>query len=212
MLNSRLPPIRYTAHSLSAHGMDMSWGCMNHDHIMKMMPISRLKKLLSQPDSCVTHIRRPVHLALQPSCLGKVNAGILNFLNNKLNRYYPDLKGILIGYEKTRIERKTANILNDQPFIHVDIQADFYLFTPNCGSELRGRVIEKSSGHVGCLVHDTFNASVAPPPGQDLSEWCGQRAEIGKQITFTVESVFYGEKTPFIQVKSRLSFKNLSIF
>ena len=60
---------------------------------------------------------------------------------------------------------------------------------------------------IDCLVQDTFNASVAPPPGQDVSECYGQRAEIGDQITSTVEveSVGYGEKTLFNQVKSRLS-------
>jgi len=187
----------------------MSWGSRNNYHNKKMMQISRLKNLQSQPDSCITHVRRPVHLALQPSYLGTVNAGIFSFLNNKLNSYYPELKGVLMGYEKIRLKRKTGNILNDNPFIHVDIQADFYLFTPKPGSELRGRVNKKSSGHVGCLVHDTFNASIAPPPGQDLSEWCGKRAEIGKQITFTVRSVSYGEKMPFIQ--GRLSDAGLDV-
>ena len=143
----------------------MSWGTRNNYHNKKMMQISRLKSLLSQPDSCITHVRLPVHLALQPSYLGTVNAGIFNFLNNKLNSYYPELKGVLMGYEKIRLKRKTGNIPNDNPFIHVDIQADFYLFTPKPGSELRGRVNKKSSGHVGCLVHDTFNASIAPPVG-----------------------------------------------
>ena len=102
----------------------MSWGSRNNYHNKKMMQIPRLKSLVSQPDSCITHARRPVHLALQPSYLGAVNAGIFNFLNNKLNSYYPELKGVLMGYEKIRLKRKTGNILNDNPFIHVDIQVD----------------------------------------------------------------------------------------
>lgn len=168
-----------------------------------MMQIPRLKSLCSQPDSCISMVRQPVHLALQPGYLGHINAGIFGFLNNKLHNYYPELKGILMGYDKIKMKKKTGNILNDNPFIHVDIQADFFVFTPKLGCQLRGRVNKKSSGHVGCLVHQTFNASISPEPGHDLSTWCGKRVEIGQQIEFTISSVCYGEKMPIIQGRLR---------
>ena len=67
-----------------------------------ILQISRLKNLQSQPDSCITHVRRPVHLALQPSYLGTVNAGIFSFLNNKLNSYYPEWVGPLLKQKKNK--------------------------------------------------------------------------------------------------------------
>jgi len=174
-----------------------------------MIQIQRLRDLCKQPDSAVTLSRRPVHLALQPLYLDNLNAGIFSILNNKLNMYYPELNGILMGYDKLKLKKRTGNILNDQPYIHIDIQADFYLFVPQKGVTLRGRVNKKSAGHVGCLVHDTFNASLIPPVGTNLSTWCGARAELGQQVTFTTTAVSYGDKLPIIQ--GRLSEEGLDI-
>jgi len=167
----------------------------------KMIQLERLKALCRTPDSAISMVRMPVHLALQPAYLGNINAGIFSILNKNINKYYPELKGILMGYNKIKLKKRDGSISNDQPFIHIDVQADFYIFNPRKGVTLRGRVNKKSAGHVGCLVHDVFNAAITPPIGQNLSRWCGAQAQIGKQISFMTTAVSFGDKLPIIQGK-----------
>lgn len=167
----------------------------------KMIQLDRLKALCRTPDSAISMVRMPVHLALQPAYLGNINAGIFSILNKNINKYYPELKGILMGYNKIKLKKRDGSISNDQPFIHIDVQADFYIFNPRKGVKLRGRVNKKSAGHVGCLVHDVFNAAITPPIGQNLSRWCGAQAQIGKQISFMTTAVSFGDKLPIIQGK-----------
>lgn len=174
-----------------------------------MIQLERLKALCGSPDSAMSMVRMPVHLALQPAYLGNINAGIFSSLNKNINKYYPELKGILMGYTKIKLKRQEGSISNDAPFIHVDVQADFYIFKPKNGVTLRGRVNKKSAGHVGCLVHDVFNAAITPPIGANLSRWCGAQAEIGKQITFVTTAVSFGDKVPII--RGRLEEEGIAI-
>jgi len=164
-----------------------------------MIQLEKLNALCRTPDSAITLVKRAVHLALQPQYLGNINAGILTLLNRNIYKYYPELKGILMGYNKIKLKKRDGGITNDQPFIHIDVQAEFYIFNPKKGVALRGRVNKKSAGHVGCLVHDVFNAAITPPIGANLSRWCGARAQIGKQITFITTAVSFGDKVPIIQ-------------
>merc|ERR1719187_2740335 len=48
----------------------------------------------------------------------------------------------------------------DSPYIHVDVDGWVFLFNPEVGSKILGKVIKKTAGHIGCLVHETFNVSL----------------------------------------------------
>jgi len=163
-----------------------------------MLDLVRLASLCLSPDSGMSSVDCSIHLALQPSCLADVRAGVVNLLNTKLNQYYPELKGILMGFEKIKIKSREGVLFNDNPFIHLDISSKFYVFKPVSGSLLRGRVNKKSPGHVGCLVHDTFNAAIIAPRGEDLTTWCGRNAQLGKQMIFTTTAVMFSGALPSI--------------
>ncbi|CAG2056965.1 unnamed protein product [Timema podura] len=95
------------------------------------------------------------------------------------------LKGIFLGYENVKTQTSSGLILYDDSLIHIDIIADFYVFTPEVGCHLNGIVNKKSSTHIGCLVYKVFNVSI---PNED---WVGQTVEIGQQVTFQSSALGY---------------------
>merc|ERR1712130_688063 len=79
------------------------------------------------------------------------------------------------------------------------IQAIFFIFCPTPGSYLFGTVNKKSEGHVGVLVHDTFNASI-PRTGPGVSkDWVGSKVTVGKIVKFKVLTVSYNKNRLVMQ-------------
>jgi len=99
----------------------------------------------------VKSVRKQIHLALEPSFLNDIKFGILKNLNQYLNEYFPEVSGILLGYKDIKLKKSTGSLFSDQPHVHVDIQAIFFIFCPTPGSYLFGTVNKKSEGHVGVL-------------------------------------------------------------
>ncbi|XP_070198792.1 DNA-directed RNA polymerase I subunit RPA43-like [Littorina saxatilis] len=95
--------------------------------------------------------------------------------------------GALIAYSNIKLLRDNGRVIDDAPFIHFKIQADFVLFRPSVGSCLRGVVNKVGKDHIGLLVHDHFNVSV--PLLQN-----GHREEVtvvkGDSCTFTVSHLY----------------------
>lgn len=159
-----------------------------------MFDIEKLKEMCRSPFSGVSVIKKRIHLALEPSYLSDINYGVLKCLDRTLNEYYPELSGILLGYEDVKLKKSTGAVFNDQPHIHIDIKARFYVFRPSSTQQLIGVVNKKSKGHVGILVHDTFNATAINSGGN----WAGDSVTIGRPIRFKVVSVSYNSKRPII--------------
>ena len=61
------------------------------------------------------------------------------------------MSGILLGYDNIKLKKSTGLMYNDQPHIHIDIQATFYIFCPTPATCLLGTVNKISQGHVGVL-------------------------------------------------------------
>merc|ERR1712029_400275 len=146
------------------------------------LSLENLNSLSTDPFSSVTIFKTTIHLAISPTWLTNLKTGVDNELTPYLNRYYPPLKAIFLVY--------------DSPAIHINVGADFFLFSPEIGSKIPGVVNKRSHGHLGCLVHDTFNVSL--PAG--VSE---QGVIIGQEVTMEVTKVIWGHKNmmPIIQGK-----------
>jgi len=159
-----------------------------------MLQLEKLIALCSSAHSGVTSVKKQVHLALEPSFLANINLGILKCLNSHLHEYYPEVSGILLGYDNIKLKKTTGSMYNDQPHIHIDIQATFYIFCPTPATCLLGTVNKISQGHVGVLVHDTFNASILKSADVPVKSWAGSKLVVGKVVKFKVVSVSYSMK------------------
>jgi len=154
-----------------------------------MLQLEKLIALCSSAHSGVTSVKKQVHLALEPSFLANINLGILKCLNSHLHEYYPEVSGILLGYDNIKLKKTTGSMYNDQPHIHIDIQATFYIFCPTPATCLLGTVNRTSQGHVGVLVHDSFNASILKPAYVPVKSWAGSMLVVGMVVKFKVVSV-----------------------
>ena len=158
------------------------------------MAEAALESLVGQEGSCVAKVVRAVHLALSPATLGDLRTGVTEYFAPHINRYYPALQGILLGYARPRLTTNTAAVLHDQPYIHLDVRAEFYVFSPTKGEVLAGLVNRRSADHLGCLVHGIFNVALAADRREVLQE--------GEEVSIQVTALSYNrDSLPLIQGK-----------
>lgn len=51
------------------------------------------------------------------------------------------LSGVILSYKNPKLLSPLGYILYDTCYIHVDVQADFYIFRPEIGKSLKGKLI-----------------------------------------------------------------------
>lgn len=52
----------------------------------------------------------------------------------------------MLAYRNPRVISPLGDVLYDTCFIHIDIEADFYIFRPEVGRSLKGEVCDKMRG------------------------------------------------------------------
>uniref|UniRef100_A0A8C1RUN7 DNA-directed RNA polymerase subunit n=1 Tax=Cyprinus carpio TaxID=7962 RepID=A0A8C1RUN7_CYPCA len=142
-------------------------------------------KLLSARYSCLVLDSRRKHVALPPLYLRKKRTGIQEELNAELLKYSSSLKGVPMAYDDIKIVGQHGDIHDDQGFIHFNIEASFVVFKPKKGSKL-GVINKMGVGHVGCLVHGCFNASVVKPSLLSSEQWRDSGLSVGQNLEFEV--------------------------
>jgi len=125
-----------------------------------MLDIGQLRLLAKTPGSAIHLVSDvKVHVALDPGYINNIETGVRISLNSKLHEYLQDLQGILMGFEN--VKRKSSGILcGDNPFLHLDVKAKFFVFRPVVGENLFAIVTTKSAGNLGGVVHDVFDISI----------------------------------------------------
>jgi len=157
-----------------------------------MLALSVLNGLVDNPDSQVSKRKSQIHLGLSPGTLSNIKQGLEAQLLPQLNKYYPPLGAILLGWEDLRLSVNTGLLIADTPSVHVDIVGQFFVFSPVVGCVLPGKVNKKSAGHIGCLVHQTFNVSLICDNTKGV--------KIGDIIMIEVTKLFWGHRSlPVIQ-------------
>lgn len=154
-----------------------------------------LGELLEEEYAHVYFERTIKHMALHPYHLNNVQRGINQILKSSLNNYDKELKGFMLAFKNPGL--LTINeIFYDSPFIHIDVEADFYLFRPTVGSFLKGIVNKKGLDHIVVLVHKTYTISIPKP--DDTEEWLGDMVEIGQEVKCYIKQMDCKSKPPFI--------------
>lgn len=143
-------------------------------------------KLLNAHYSCLVLDTHRRHIALPPVYLRKKRLGIQEELNAELLKYSGSLNGVLMAYDNIKIVGQHGDIYDDQGFIHFNIEASFVVFKPEIGSTLVGVINKMGVGHVGCLVHGCFNASVMKPNLLSPEQWRDSGLSVGQSLEFEV--------------------------
>ncbi|KAM7447965.1 hypothetical protein ABFA07_004010 [Porites harrisoni] len=130
-------------------------------HAVYSISLQEAKRKCSEKHSCFVRVESVEHVGLSPRYLGQLKKGVNEELTNKLMRYSDVLEGVPVSYEGFRILQRSGSILDELPFIHFDVKVNFIVFKPTIGRTLVGVVNKIGVDHVGCLVHNCFNASIS---------------------------------------------------
>jgi DNA-directed RNA polymerase I subunit RPA43 len=145
-------------------------------------------------------------LSLHPSAVadrGTSLQGARDLLDGMLMRHHDRLGGVLVSYEKPRlVHHADLRIVPMAGYVDVCVKAKVRVFTPKVGSKLVGRVNKIGVDHVGVLVHDVFNASLAAKdlprdfvhnPAEDVWESAedggAHRVGVGTECVFGVKKI-----------------------
>ncbi|KAK9453537.1 hypothetical protein V1511DRAFT_505006 [Dipodascopsis uninucleata] len=134
--------------------------------VLSKLPLREL--ILASPvgcpptSSCFCLIETAMHVSVAPMYALCPLRGIrVQHIDPLTMTYYPEVGGIILGCLDVHIdENDAAKIADDSPFAYVWITAKFLVWRSNIGDILQGRINVQSSGHIGLLVHDVFNASI----------------------------------------------------
>ncbi|KAG9493568.1 hypothetical protein GDO78_001456 [Eleutherodactylus coqui] len=92
--------------------------------------------LINSRHSCLAVKTHRRHLALSPKYLHQKRSGIKELLSAELLKYNVGLAGVLVAYDNIKLVGGLGDIHDDIGFIHVNIEADFVIFQPECGQRL----------------------------------------------------------------------------
>uniref|UniRef100_A0A8C9NLH9 DNA-directed RNA polymerase subunit n=1 Tax=Serinus canaria TaxID=9135 RepID=A0A8C9NLH9_SERCA len=96
------------------------------------------------------------------------------------------LQGVPVAYDNIKVVGELGDIYDDQGFIHLDVEADFIIFSPKKGKKLVGIINKVAPSHIGCLIHGCFNASIPKPEQMSLAQWQELGLKIGDELKFQV--------------------------
>ncbi|XP_067655979.1 DNA-directed RNA polymerase I subunit RPA43-like [Haliotis asinina] len=162
--------------------------------------------ILKDPFSGFKAMTSSRQICLPPRYLGNISQGIRDQLDSEINLFCTDLESVVICYDNIKLLSSVGNIMDDMPFLHLRVQADYILFKPTLGCLLKGTVNKISKDHVGCLVHDRFNASLHRPRTH-LNGWRGSLLRPGQEFPFQVEDIFSNNSV--ISLKGKLVDENI---
>ncbi|NXU90457.1 RPA43 polymerase, partial [Xiphorhynchus elegans] len=142
--------------------------------------------LVGRRYSCLVVAPHRRHVALAPRFLGRKRSGIRAQLDTELLRYSESLQGVPVAYDNIKVVGELGDIYDDQGFIHLDVEADFVIFSPKKGKKLVGIINKVAPSHIGCLIHGCFNASIPKPEQMSVVQWQDLGLKIGDELKFQV--------------------------
>ncbi|POI34975.1 hypothetical protein CIB84_001273 [Bambusicola thoracicus] len=134
--------------------------------------------------SCLVVAPHRRHVALPPRFLGRKRTGIRAQLDAELLRYSESLQGVPVAYDNVKVVGELGDIHDDQGFIHLNVEADFVIFSPKKGKKMVGVINKVAPSHIGCLIHGCFNASIPKPEHMSAAEWQELGFKIGDELEF----------------------------
>lgn len=150
-------------------------------------------------NSCVKLVHKKLHLSFPPYYLGDIKERVKSVVDSRLIQYIDELGGILAGYGKLTITKPNAETFFNLGDIHVEVEGDFFIFTPEIGQELVGTINRKTTSHIGCIVHHLFNVSLPRPYNVQNSDWIAKSAQLQQNVKFIITQVNFQSQVPYIE-------------
>ena len=142
----------------------------------------------------------PLTLTLAPQYATNVREGIMRRLAEKEKHFDDSVDGVVIKFTRVEFTQQHGSIICENPWVYVDVRCTASVFRPRKGMVLNGTVNRVSNSHVGIVVYDLFNASVAAQEligdayafDEAAEAWttgAGQSVAEGDRVSFVVRDV-----------------------
>uniref|UniRef100_A0A0A1WUY9 DNA-directed RNA polymerase I subunit RPA43 n=1 Tax=Zeugodacus cucurbitae TaxID=28588 RepID=A0A0A1WUY9_ZEUCU len=123
--------------------------------------IKELESYTKQEGSCVRKINSNLHISLGPYCLADFQHALsAHIMRRKVGYYDASLEGIVLDIKCIKLLSTAAALRADDPRIHVDVNADCFVFCPVAGAVLSGVVKHIGNHHIGVIIYRVFNVSI----------------------------------------------------
>eukprot|EP00794_Sanderia_malayensis_P016694 gene16694-18388_t len=130
--------------------------------------------------SCLFEVVSEKEVRLSPRYIGRINDGIRETLDMDVLNYSDELNGVIFAYNQVKCLEMSACIYDETPFMYFKVTVKYIVFKPKIGKKIKGVVNKIGHGHIGCLVHDCFNAWIQKP---NISS---KNYDIGSECIFIV--------------------------
>lgn len=121
---------------------------------------AELEKYIKDKSSCVQKIHAHEHLGISMAGLQNLRETISRILDSKIGRYDRNRDGIVLDIRNTKVLNTPSLIRHDSADLHLDIEADFYVFRPRIGAVIVGVVKHISQANIGVVIYRVFNVAV----------------------------------------------------
>lgn len=145
--------------------------------------------------SCVRKINTNLHLTMGPFCLADFKHVLMaHLVRSKVGFYDIHLNGIVLDIKKVKVLGKTAAMRADDPRLHININADVYIFQPEEGAELTGVVKHIGPHQVGVILYRVFNANLRVAHKVDKDE-----VQMEQEVKFRIRKYNLQNVFPYIE-------------
>lgn len=144
--------------------------------------------------SCVRKINTDLHFSLGPFCLDDFKHVLMaHIVRSKVGFYDIHLDGIVLDVKNIKVLGNTGAMRADDARIHVNINADVYVFKPEEGAELTGVVKHIGPHQVGVILYRVFNANLRVTQKVDKDE-----VQMDQEVKFRIRKYNLQNVFPYI--------------
>lgn len=125
---------------------------------------AELEDYIRHPESCVKKIRTTEALKFAPNIIANFTESIMRILSKKVGKYDVKLNGVVLDFRKTKVLDTGSIVRNDSTSMLINIESDFYVFSPRNGAIVNGIVkyINRQAMEtiISVVIYRVFNVKV----------------------------------------------------
>lgn len=154
-----------------------------------------LDRYVRDEKSCIKRKNSEIHIGFPPWGFANFEETLTNIISrDKIGKYDAKLDGIVLEVRNIKVLGTAYAVHNDDPYNHMNIRANFYVFQPRTGSIIKGVVKHVSHGHVAVIIYRVFNVSIR----FDRSEM-RDSLNLDRKISFRIKKFELQGAMPYIE-------------
>lgn len=158
---------------------------------------AELENYTKLDESCVRKVNCIEPVRFSPTIYVDFQAAVLRILSRKIGKFDAKLNGVVLDYRNTKIMSSQSAIRQDSPFSLINVETNFYVFSPRKGAIVTGAV--KHINHlsmetvISVVIYRVFNVKVT------VKGKIKQELERNQEIQIRVKDFHFENVIPFIE-------------